>query len=172
MSQYSYTQEEKALIESFSNQEFERQVKWIREEWDISEEEFNPILLFNHRTNAGPSWAAAGFKGELWVSLSTYAVVEDIRGYNKLHYGEYSYISKKRGIGDLKNVSWRVYLRCLISHELAHLLMEDIRTIDALRPDFPCHVVKDRRDHGLFWQAIYKRVRRFAVRGKKPLTSA
>lgn len=164
MSQYTYTKEEKAQIEAFSNLEFERQVKWIREEWGISEEEFSPILLFNHRTNAETSWAAAGFKGELWVSLATYAVVEDVRGYNKLHYGEYPFISRKRGIGDLKNVSWKVYLRCLISHELAHLLMEDIQTIDALRVDFPCHVVKDRRVHGLFWQAIYKRIRSFSMK--------
>lgn len=82
---------------------------------------------------------------------------------------EYEQFSHDPRIGDLKRVTGEEYIRCAMAHELAHVF--HIRAISKQYPDVAKawmenlglhpkdRILRDKKRHGLFWQAIYAEVR-------------
>lgn len=97
----------------------------------------------------------------LFILVGFYEIYEIVGTSNKDMFPEYPYIAKDPVIGSTE-MNWKEWIARTIAHELAHTLTvydtynKDVR--DQVMPFYEHCITKDRRDHGLFWQSVYRTI--------------
>ena len=149
---------QKRVIMEFCRGEFDQQVEFIRTRFDI--DDFNPILCMTARSSV-VSRGGVDCDGNLFILVGIWEIFEIFGTTDEELFLEYKFIQSDPVIGN-KSLNWKAYLARTISHELAHTLTvlspDNIGTRDQVLPHFPHRLTSDRRDHGLFWQAVYREI--------------
>lgn len=146
----------KRLVMGFCRDEFKRQVEFIRRRFEM--DNYDPILKLTSKDRVS-HFGGVDSKHRLFISITYGEVWSMLETGEPDEYAEYAFIKDDPDIGN-EYIGWKEYLAKTISHELAHTLTlhdtrnRDIR--DQVLPYFPHTVTKDRRDHGLWWQAVYR----------------
>lgn len=147
---------QRLLIDEFCQAELDAQAQYLREFFGL--EDYNPQLTCNHSPYAIASYGGELTDGEPFVVLALRSInfrVGDVRDFI---YEEYNFLAKKDGIGNGYG-TWKKYCAWLIAHELAHTIVEIERFRLVAERKYDDDIVRDRRGHGKFWQAVYRELR-------------
>jgi hypothetical protein len=118
-------------------------------------------ITFNyssHRKNQYGGTTSSKDEVHPFISLSLY----DIHHYKVRGFREYSSFAKNKVIGAVRTDDWKIYLKCLIAHELSHCVQwylplsdSNLKINDKLFKGLP----KYEGNHRQFFQAIYSDLR-------------
>lgn len=147
---------QKNIINEFCQKELEAQVEFLRERFGL--EKYDPHLTCNHSTKAAASYGGEMTDGEPFVVLALNSINLRVGDCREFLYDEYEFLRNKPGIGD-GIANWKKWTAWLIAHELAHTVVEIKRFREQAEPHLPKDITRDRRDHGKFWQAVYRELR-------------
>lgn len=125
---------------------------FVKEEFHLPKK-WNIHLKYDFSLNRKRSWG--GINNDFpFISLALNELLE----HNVLSFDEYFHISEDKHIGSLNNISWKKYLICLVSHEIAHAVQYSLAHKKKYK--------KDSSNHGKVWQKIYKKIRKRFINSK------
>ena len=148
--------QQKAIVDKFCIEETERQVAYLRARYNLLN--YKPQLTCNHSMRAIASYGGELTDGEPFIVLAMKTIANRVGDTRDFIYEEYDFLRHKPGVGDAHG-NWKQYCAWLIAHELAHTVIEIPRFSVRAAVYFPKDVTRDRRDHGKFWQEVYRDIR-------------
>lgn len=147
---------QKKIIKQFVDEESDRQIAFLTEKLGLID--FDPELFLSFRSDAAASYGGEDLDRKPFIHLALYEYTGYV-GDTRLHlYTEYDFIAKNRRIGECYG-NWKELTAMLMAHELAHSVCEVVEHRQLAAANFPHYVTKDRRGHGLMWQAVYGELR-------------
>lgn len=147
---------QKKIIGQFCEEEFEAQVSYLRNKYQLVD--YNPQLSYNHSSRFIASYGGELVDGEPFVTLALWTINTRVGETGTFLYEEYDFLAHKDGIGN-DYANWKKWTAWLIAHELAHTLVECERFRLQIEKYFDYEIKRDRRAHGKFWQAVYRDLR-------------
>ena len=144
---------QKRLMSEFCDHESDRQIEFLRNKYDISD--FDPDVILSFRSDAAASYGGELDNQQPFIQLAVHEYTQYI-GLPDIPrlYTEYDFIAKNPRIGEAFG-NWKQLTAMLMAHEMAHAVCEVIHYREQAACHFSHSVSKDRRAHGLMWQAVY-----------------
>lgn len=159
--------EQKRILIEFCEAEIKAQTAYLSEKYKLRK--YKPQLLFNWRTNAVASYGGELIDGEPFVSLLPHEVWQYVGTTDKYIYDEYSFLHSKPGIG-MGEANWKQHIAWTMAHEMAHTVIEIKRFRNAASKFYSKDITSDLRQHGEFWQVVYRDLRTlFCVEERYPV---